>query len=1699
MLMSSGDEIETGRSRGESDASKDVSTRLTPQSSSANPTRTETMLISQSMQEWEPLWVASKQLDSNRVRKYLMPTMNLHNHSNSKKKGLEGCNNACDYLLFPHSDASMALHQYIFGHQPSTHDKSNAATDALLAKINNNACSNLSQVEKKMLGFRSLLLLPPYAVAPWDAMKSFLKLLIEDKAMTLSSFGDGCGKGGIDTHHPGVDVVTRKCMGDVRVYISCIFKGYDIKSDASRDKNIITFESQRSELMHLWNIVVDHLYSARERDVSDKLFHERQNMVFQLIAPIYKACLRLHNWSLNISEGKRLNYRGPSTDKNTLVDSLLGYHKQQKTSKSNHMIPSNISPLIKVLSNDLRDQFCQEHWSLLQRIIFQSITVQKSIDTSTASDIIGSIMTHIVASQKKQDESDRHVFVQWVEIILLTYYISSFRTDSVPISNLNLHLFNTLPNLQKDTTPEFLQIVAGVHSSFLTICSDRRDAFIPGDANVPSWTRAYILLLSFQSRQHLPSAYSYLNKLMGTIDIAPNEQNNHATVMDDLLALVRNVVKNDPYFQKDDWCRNGRGDLCETSIATLKQIMSRNGFDQEENNVFSISRTSDLISIFQVTTFLVKYTTKEIKTRGDELPVLNPYSLWKILARHSFGNMIAIDNNTVGEVVLAGAIFLNLVELDSSFGEQMIRDIRDYIYESCYGSSFSTGGSLAYSWLLQVMATRPCQSGSDASIWAKPNKLRFIYSPLYELVQQDGTLFPRNTTEELIRSLTLIPKGRKVLAKYFLKAIQSKSLKDQIVPRVQHGIDGIMLLLQSNLCIKSKVDEALLLVLNFVSDEVVTMRSISTESGRLKFLVGLRSVCEQQQRVDAVTERILAATLVRLLPHFRFKTDSSDEIDFMPNYLMCVSGEENTLLQEEIILLTSLVLIPMRSEPGLSAAPLDLLSFLGDILGNASLVSTTNDMPNVLRNQASSYQIALMIIKSLVRHLLNPREVSDTTTRTDPKLRKSRGGQLLLDEYFEPICRQEVEFWTELAIRNVGIPKWVNSSLQDNRPRFSDAVQLPHELSSALCAVLIQNIFATSYYNASASSKDINFEHSFNISFAANSVLHALWTRRTNDERSLWHLTSSDYECSIIKDFFASTSDTLGYIKMTYNEKYKRHSDYLKLVLPATLEICNQFNAVLLSPCKVEISKIYQSLVKFFCTACECHTMPYILNSGASEELKAAALSCVKKLTDICSSPNVLENKQKMHLTLLHRLCNELYSSLKEIGAGRDSSHSASYTNTIAEVVIWLVQLLKTDYNIGSKKSKIDGEEIVRSSSGMLWKTLKDYVPQNHKLFKKLFSVCISEMPELLRITHSKRSLDSELAVARETSYSVLALDIMAKNLAIRESNDQGSNPLQYSWLSKNSSRSEEWALLICLDFFKSTWVAFYELFSRNKSITTSPISGERALSGGLAGKHTRLSLTDLSSTLTSVILLQTKCTRLLSHATIQKILFCVEQVITTLSSAASYILRTLKALKTTRNAKDLKNITDTISLEAYKCLVSWLETYPSETDDASDFISISKVWCELVGKRKQHANRSSKIIRHILDFEDLITKFSKKLNKTEGSAVIEGFTKHFPPKGMQRNINLVGKIDEYISKAGITSSLPSSNTRSRRDSSKPQKVPKNEKNNKGRKALSSAKSDRKKRHRNSVVNDWLELDRELDGKNSNDIYEDLEDFILPG
>jgi hypothetical protein len=1644
--------------------------------------------------EWKKLWTASKHLDSARIRKCL-----LDPHANANDGDRESS------LLLPHTDASFALHKYIFGGQHDANVQVEQHTPT--PRLDQDACPDFSKAEKKRLGLRSMLLLPPYSFAPWDAMKSYFHLLQGTRSSTTRNE---------TLSNCGTSIVTRKSMGDVRVFLSSLCKrSTRTHSSGGNDDDWRTIHAQRDEMLCLCNVLVKQLYNRTDHENECPEF---EGFVFQLIAPLYKAALRTDDCLVkkrqNSNDRAQQNSLSVSLSARFL-DSLLSNSDGRKT--SGYIIPSKIPSLLTV-ANDLKKQFSLENWSSLQSLILHSIQVQRNvsngrnIDIHAANGITSSIIAHIATDLNLVDDESGCILIQWAEIILVTYHVSSLRDQG--LQGLDMHVCNSLPNLSDGILNNFLQAVTGRNESS-TISRDTSITITSSGVHVPNWIRTNMLLLVFYSRQGIPTVHNYAAKIMG-YDQDANVENNDL-VMDSLLTLIRRIIKDNS--DQDEMRKNI--ELYESAaLEDLRQILSRNGKNQEKKLYFSFSKLSQLRSMFKECKLLVKSSSNPNageRISCDERTPLDPRNLWRNFAHHSIENITMIDE--VDRLVVAGAILITLFDEDPSSKESMTQDIVDNLRKCNGRNQDGIGGSLVYCWILHVMITRSCENETIVSCGVKSGESRTMFSPIYKLVQRDSMVLSRNITVELMRSLACIPDGRSELTRYCLQDIKDGSPVNHGNPRLQYGIDGIILLLQFRLPTNTLVDESLLLALSFISDEIVRKQSIMTDGGRLDLLARLLSACEEGQLHNVVLERILNAALVRILPYFRCKCNTNGEIQFVPNHLLCTQTEKGATSQEEMLLLLHLILIPIGNNPELqrSTSPEnDVLYVFRDVF-DETLWLTRDEMARVEKNLTPAHLTAMSIIRSLTKYFLNCARVSDFDYEQEVE-----GEHLPCDKYFEVVRCQEAEFWAKaqldlkLGATSAETPEWVNCSLIDLSTGLADIAQLPQPMCSALSAVLFTKIFSMNRNHERTTSGDDKFKRSFYISFAAISMLHAIWTCRTEEESSWMRcdFVSADYEYSNVAAYFSSTSDVFGTRVMD--------SDYLELLLPATFEVCSRLDAMLLSDDIVRssiIATIYQSLVKFYCTVCDQKEENTGLASKPIRELKIPILRCLCNVminapfAKASSASELDKDKAKIHLTLLLQLSKDLHSELEE-NTEETKTLCRLYTKSIENLIDTMVHIL-TSYststeNVGDKWIRSDWEETVQSSSTLLWDALQHDAPQKPHLFKALVSIAIRKMPELLRLIRRLGSLFSASLYAtgrstgkesRESSFATATLDLCAKDMALKSPNKDELTS-QYSWLPKNDSKLNEWTLLLCLDIFESMWMESNQIISGNTSSTITS-SGMISFQRAMVEKYARIILSDLRSTLSSGILLQTKCAGSLSPEVLQKVCSCVEKVIVTLSNALSCILRYLKSTGKTEKANHLNSANPT-TLESFICLIAWLETSPPDdtgkiSSKHADFVLVSKSWCKSGGHRKEFVKRSSKVLDRIEDLEGTLIKLSKQLkrmNSIKDGGDIDRIVNSLLPQSEHGGFNLILSIDKYMSKIGITTTSSES---SKKESTKsPSKSFKTERNEKAKRP-SRVKPKGKKRCRNSVVNDWLDQDQEMDGKRDNDVYDDLEDFILPG
>ena len=1624
------------------------------------------------MHKWEALWSASKYLDSGKIRRFLLD-QNTNTNTSRNSNG----NTRTDSSLLGHTPATLQLLKYLFEDVACMDETEDTNLD-------NDDSSELSHAEKKVLGLRSMLLLPANSVAPWDTLKSYLRL------MQLSC------QIGTETAS-SLDITSRKSIGDVRIFISSIFKG-----DGS-DDDLRTIHAQRKEILSLCKILVKFIHNADDCVGMRRV----ETFQFQLIVPLFKATLRSDSClQKKTRKSKRQVHREGSilSLSSHFLDSLLSI--RESSMKSDCIIPKKLESLL-IVAKDLDKKFSTEHWSHLQNLIVRSVrkygSSEGNITTSSAKGIIGSIFSLMGYHQGFDEATNTQIIIRWTEIIMYIYHIISSSHHHCEGQDLDLSICNDLANLSDVVWEDFLSAVVGRKRSSSITSTDSISVKL-SEIRVPYEVRANMHLFAFNSRRGITTVRNYAANILPSND--PNvEIGKEDLIISSMLSLTGCMAISENF--EDDEDREASVSLTAGPMEALRLVIDRNEIIQESKLHYAGHKMSSWKQTFEQCFRLLKsnsYARRRGHSSQQRFVSHHKILMWKRFAHRCV--QTTIKSLDIGRAVMAGAIFLGLFDDHLSSSENIVQDIVENL--CIYGhSEEEVSICLFYCWILHTLTSQPCENRIDKKI-AEPG----IFSSIYQLMETYGMVLPRIVRVELMRSIIHLPTGRKKISTYCLREIEQGSLNNQGSQRVQFGLDGILLLLEDMPVASEKFDDGVLIAFRFVSDEVARKQPIMSNEGWLGLLARLLGACKNSKLYRAALDRIAAAALISILPHFRCRCISSNDILFHPYNSLCVETEEATDPQEGFLLTIRLILLLIQNQSAHQKS-----TYSDGILWTIfKEVFSEDDVEGPDETYKSAKFEAVPYIKALVRSFskLDPHHVE--------RFGREAGDQPLSEDRYDAICREEVKFWARAAddVTNVASPKWilhVRTDVSTMGPTTEERQQLSQPMCSVLSSLFLSKILSKIRSDIETTSINIESDirpYVFMLS-AVNSILHFLWTSRVNVETS-WMLFDSgqaDEEYFIIADFFFSNSIILRMNALD------THSHQLSSMLPATLEICSRLDALLLSSDKtkcINIGTIFAPLAEFYCTCCYrkddttvtvASTVASTTMNGANydakkhQELRIAILHSLRKFLKSAHSnkASFITGRKEIntHFQLLQQICKDINIELKI--NSNESKYCRMYTKIISELVDLLVEVFRRNQIIDPGDNS---DEVLASSSHLLWDTLRRYDPKSKLIYKSLMSVVI-KMSELVRLVNFWYSLAPISSVCerittnndglKECSLSTIAFDLFAKDL-VHKLSATPPDTFKYSWLWKDDYLQNSWILDLFLDNFGNMRIESTRIIS---AIATNSLE-KVWLNGQHAERYAKMILIDLRSTLSSGILLLSTCFEPMLLSKMPNLCNYIEKVVITLSNAVCSISRHYRnagqSLKTT-----CSNLADFATLEAFVFLIAWLQVSPS--DDATshiniDFVSVSKVW---YGKRKDFkglTNQSSKVLSRIEDLNSSLIKLSKQMKKSSSignDKFVDSILSTILLKDELEGFNLTKMIDTYLSTRGGSHRIVAKKSAVNPTASS------SEKNDKGVKMRMSRKRNRKKRYRNSLVNEWLDLDQEIDDTNDKYGYHDLEDFILPG
>jgi hypothetical protein len=222
----------------------------------------------------------------------------------------------------------------------------------------------------------------------------------------------------------------------------------------------------------------------------------------------------------------------------------------------------------------------------------------------------------------------------------------------------------------------------------------------------------------------------------------------------------------------------------------------------------------------------------------------------------------------------------------------------------------------------------------------------------------------------------------------------------------------------------------------------------------------------------------------------------------------------------------------------------------------------------------------------------------------------------------------------------------------------------------------------------------------------------------------------------------------------------------------------------------------------------------------------------------------------------------------------------------------------------------------------------------------------------------------------------------------------------------------------------------------------------------------------------------------------IDKIFSLLAEILSTLQHSVECLTSHLDEWNRSEKVEIMNEVIDISVFEAILCITSWMKADYSlkATSCNTTMITAIKLWCKENNNQKEsHRKRASTILGSIQSLEASLYIFQEEVKKRD-------------IKQNQRISNLVNLLSEGDQDA--TPNLVAflcSNLESSVSILETSGTAKLSSRSTQKRATNRSAATKQTMSRNTVVNEWLELDRNLDDNSSLGGYEDLEDFILPG
>ena len=1404
--------------------------------------------------------------------------------------------------------------------------------------------------------------------------------------------------GSSENYFDASEFVERKTICDIKIFFSSICEGGGSVDDHR------CMESQRKMVKEVCIDITTLVY--KHRDISPLVC----KAMFQLLTSIFQASLRMDDCAAticNISPTARLP--------EFILNNIINYDGCIMVK----VHPPVLCSAISTASSELSGYLTTDHWRSLQQFVLKNIYTCTAL---TQIDGLIRLVIHGISRDYSSDNGCNKIWNGWVEIFLHAYQKVS--PDQQILQRIETQMTTMLAAMRGTTMGSLAAAVVAAGQSLNLNHSDFSDNFREIQLNV--------LLLIFQAEESVANS-------SGAVTIPRSAKNNY--YLHDPSRHLMNFLK------KDGTINMNHDNVCKDLTICAFDAMKKVGTHFE----YVCRDVSNFQGVFEICQSAVRAS---VFLNSDCTNVWPRWYIWRRVAHYLISDCHL--NDAIQDcITFASAILVALYLELPSCREEVMHEIANIL---CTVRHDVNRVGCTYCWILCMLTNITCEA--DMLHFGDNRNPFGHFSILFEALKSSIETIPRSVCFAMFQSLACIPSCRMEILSHCKKVACYCKLSLRFVNNVDCkdscGIEGLMFLIQKNLQTNGVLDRSALEALCYISDEIAGEEADSVRASyRMEILSKIIAACRSGYILEIAIERIVTATIVRMLPFFRSLRGHSDPccFGFDPSLT-----HGSTLSQE----IPSLVLLLLTS---LGQMPIPLKwRDLTVMLGN-SLPSTDSTFEGIPFCQDKSVLLAISFVKALI----------DIPHIPSSGLVEADHGLSLVD-CRKQLCESESKFWKAQIISHV-CPAWSSNPLVSNVDEVSQntlADTIIGSVNDQLARSLADGLLWL--WKDDPSTTCAEYKDEFAFSFLVNSVLSG-----TNLDTESVMQVDHRFDVSVIKTFFYRTARVFQAM-MKFGKDKKM--EYVDLTLSAVQKMCTSRVGALLNCGDLRSlfsSSLYRSIAEFYCVFWDRE------GDGSDFEMSCRAISGIvlsalgMMLQSPVTFPSIsIDEMGKVlhcHCKLLQTICGDF------------NEFTLQNLDQIKTMEVILAEILESRQFVrfGNKAIANTCAVSIRRSLALLWNTLQIFDGTNRSVFKSLISVAIYQIPRLLRV-FDRLTVDLNTSLDEtplqdtplQFSHSVVSFEMCVEDSKIIVSHRSSIKP-NLSWLSANDLRITPWSLSVCIENITSLWT---ETGPTNVevSLLDRRLSCELDLKNPNTTKYAMSRVFELGNSL----LLFTSLLSISPESDMNQKLHTLNlEIVSAVSRSANFITSFLKEGESTE-PDIVRRSSGLHLLEAIICIFSVLKaTFLSDSrSELESFVKVVKGWC-----KNQSERQAVKFNGLVLDLNASLMECSREMKRDKNLSVFDMF------RYLAQDISVPSPstvIDTYLESFEFDLTL-----KIKQRSAATQSFHRDERSKKRR--HTRRKGRKQGRSRNGVVNEWLELDRDLDKESTNDGFGDLDDFLLPG